>query len=109
MNAIYLKLEYKNYSNTISILNKTYSKKYNLYNTLMFCIKSIKQNNKENLKEGLKILFKDFHLHIDSLIYVIEYSKLKKCTSYDVYCELLLYFKSFKENRIDNELNFKYD
>lgn len=106
MNAICLKSDYKNYSNMVSMFEKTYTKKYNLYNTLMYCIKSIKQGNKEKLKEGLKIIFTDFEIYIDNLIYVIEYLKLKKCTSYNVYCELLLYFRSFKENRIDNTLNF---
>lgn len=72
----------------------------------MYCIKSIKQNNKENLKEGLKILFTDFEIYIDNLIDVIEYLKLKKCNSHNVYCELLLYFRSFKKNRINIELNF---
>ena len=90
----------------IAMFEKTYIKKYNLYNTLMYCIKSIKQDNKEGLKEGLKILFTDFEAYIDNLIYVIEYLKLKKCKSHNVYCELLLYFRSFKENRIDNTLNF---
>lgn len=72
----------------------------------MYCIKSIKQDNKENLRSGLKILFIDFAEHIDNLIFIMEYLKLKKCKSFNVYCELLLYFKSFKENRIDNTLNF---
>ena len=106
MNPICIKSDYKNYSNIVSIFEKTYTKKYNLYNTLMHCIKSTKQGNKENLKGGLKILFTDFETHIDNLIYIVEYLKLKKCTSYDVYCELLLYFRSFKENRIDNTLKF---
>lgn len=106
MNAICLKSDYKNYSNMVSMFEKTYSKKYNLYNILMYCIKSIKQGNKENLKEGLKIIFIDFEAYIDNLIFMMEYLKLKKCTSYNVYCELLLYFRSFKGNRIDNTLNF---
>lgn len=101
-----MNLEYKKYSEIVNKINNTYSKRYNLYNLLMYCIKSTKQGNKENLKEGLKILFTDFETHIDNLIYIVEYLKLKKCTSYDVYCELLLYFRSFKENRIDNTLNF---
>ena len=106
MESTRIKSDYKNYSNIVSIFEKTYTKKYNLYNVLMYCIKSTKQGNKENLKKGLKILFTDFETHIDNLIYIVEYLKLKKCTSYDVYCELLLYFRSFKENRIDNTLNF---
>lgn len=106
MNAIDLKFDYKNYSNMVAMFEKTYTKKYNLYNTLMYCIKSIKQGKKENLTEGLKILFTDFEIYIDNLIYIAEYLKLKKCSSFDVYCELILYFKSFKENRIDNTLNF---
>ena len=108
MQNLDLKKDYKNYSNIIKTFNTTYSKKYNLYNTLMFCIKSIKQNDKEKLKDGLIILFTHFSTYIDNLIYIMEYLKLKKCSSFNIYCELLFYCKNFKEGKINNNLNFKF-
>ena len=104
MRNLDLKKDYKNYSSIIENFNCTYTKNYNLYSILMYCIKSIKQKNKDNLKEGLKILFTTFTIHIDNIIYVLEYLKLKKCSSFNVYCELLFYFKNFKEGRINNNL-----
>jgi hypothetical protein len=106
MENLSLETHYKKYSNIINHLCNTYSKNHNLYNTLMYCVKSIKKDDKEALKEGLKILFTDFEIYTDSLIYVMEYLKLKKCTSFNVYCELLTYFKHFKDGRVNSNLNF---
>ncbi len=96
---------YKTYSSIISKIENTYSDKYNLYNLLMHTIKSIKQN--KDIRDSLKDIFKNFSSSIDELIFIMEYLKAKKCKSYNVYCELLLYFRQFKDGRINSDLNFQ--
>ena len=101
-----MNLEYKKYSEIINKISNTYSKKYNLYNLFMYCIKAIKQGKKDNLQEGLKSIFENFSTNIDDLISILIYLKNKKDSSYNVYTELEFYIKNFKENRIDKNLQF---
>ena len=101
-----MNLEYKKYSEIVYKINNTYSKRYNLYNLLMYCIKAIKQGKKDNLREGLKNIFEDFSINIDDLILILKYQKNKKDNSYNVYTELEFYIKNFKEGRINKNLQF---
>ena len=101
-----MNLEYKKYSEIINRINSTYSKKYNLYNLFMYCIKAIKQDKKANLKEGLKSIFEHFNNNIDDLLFILKYQKKKKDNSYSIYTELEFYIKNFKEGRINKNLQF---
>ena len=96
-----MSIEYKKYSELINKIHNTYSKKYNLYNLFMYCIKQIKQGKKDNLKEGLKSIFEDFSVNIDDLILILKYQKNKKDNDYNVYTELEFHLKNFKESRIN--------